>query len=64
MKKRKKSKWGRVHNALGVVSGCMYELGLSVYVKDYDIVEFTLNKQDTKVGMAKHTGFTIKNRNK
>lgn len=63
-RKSRRSKWGRVHDALDAISGFAYAMGVNnSYTKDYDVSDM-LSQRPTKVSLSKHTGFTMKNRNK
>ena len=62
--KRRRSKWGKVHNALDSIKGLGYLVGdTSQYVKEYEVAD-QLKQRPTKVSLSKHVGFTMKNRNK
>lgn len=62
--KRTRSKWGRVHNSLDTINQTGYVMGFNnSYTKDHDVTDW-LNQRPTKVSLSKHTGFTMKNRNK
>lgn len=64
IRRRRGSRWGKVHDALESVRALSYLVGeASSYVRDYEVSD-QLKQRPTKVSLSKHVGFTMKNRNK
>jgi hypothetical protein len=64
MAKRKRSKWRSVHDAIELIEGVSYAVAShGSMVKDYQVSEH-LNQRPAKVKLNRHTGFTMRKRNK
>jgi hypothetical protein len=62
--KRKRSKWRTVHDALELIDRMTFATAShGSMVKDYQVTEH-LNQRPAKVKLNRHTGFTMRKRNK